>query len=71
MAKTKKVGVTGKYGPRYGRTIRQTVKGISETQRSLHKCTSCLNISVKRISVGIWQCKKCGLKFAGKAYKPS
>ncbi len=68
--KTKKVGVTGRFGARYGSTIRKRVKAIEEKSRALHKCPRCQSIKVKRIAVGIWQCKKCGLKFAGGAYEP-
>jgi large subunit ribosomal protein L37Ae len=65
---TKKVGITGKYGPRYGRVIREKV--LSVTKKKTHYCPACLRPSVKRQAAGIWFCRKCGLKFAGKAYKP-
>ena len=68
--RTKKVGVTGRFGARYGSTIRKRVKAIEEKSRSLHKCPRCQSIKVKRIAVGIWYCRKCGLKFAGGAYEP-
>ena len=32
-------------------------------------CPQCLNMSIKRVASGIWSCKKCGLKIAGKAYR--
>ena len=57
-----------RFGSRYGRTPKKRFGKIEEIQRSLHKCPFCRNIQVKRLSVGIWQCKKCEMKFTGKAY---
>ena len=71
MVRTKKVGITGKYGVRYGKTIRDQVIAASRTQKAWHKCSYCLRFSVRRVSAGIWECRKCGHKFAGKAYKPA
>jgi len=67
--RTKKVGITGKYGARYGRVIREKV--LSATKAKKHPCPACLRPSMRRESAGIWRCRKCGLKLAGKAYKPS
>lgn len=69
MARTKKVGPAGKFGVRYGKRIRERFIDVHKVRRSA--CPNCLNPGLKRISTGIWKCKKCGLKFAGKAYKPS
>ncbi|MBI2652557.1 hypothetical protein HYX00_03780, partial [Candidatus Woesearchaeota archaeon] len=44
---------------------------IETEQRKLHKCPYCHKIAVKRIAVGIWNCKKCNVKFTGKAYSVS
>ena len=42
MAKrTKKVGVTGKYGTRYGSTIRKIVKKFEIQQRASYICPVC------------------------------
>ena len=71
MGRTKKVGITGKYGVRYGRTIRKRVLSVMEEKTAAHQCPSCLRPSVKREAPGIWFCKKCGMKFAGKAFKPA
>ncbi len=70
MGRTKKVGITGRFGARYGSTIRQRVIAIEKGLRAKHACPNCLKNTLKRVSAGIWECKKCGLKFAGKAYKP-
>lgn len=69
MPRTKKVGPAGRYGPRYGTRIRQRIAGL-EPGKGRHTCPRCLKPGVKRIAAGIWECRKCGLKFAGKAYKP-
>lgn len=70
MGKTKKVGTTGRFGPRYGLRIRKLVKKIEEKQKAKHLCPYCKNKGqVKRISVGIWNCGKCNSKFTGRAYE--
>jgi large subunit ribosomal protein L37Ae len=68
MGRTKKVGQAGKFGVRYGKTIREKFIGGQKTRDGV--CPSCLGNKVNRVSAGIWKCRKCGLKFAGKAYKP-
>merc|ERR1711878_23262 len=74
MAKrTKKVGVTGKYGTRYGASLRKTVKKMEISQHSKYTCTFCGKDSMKRHCVGIWQCKvkNCRMKVAGGAWNYS
>ncbi|EJT50442.1 60s ribosomal protein l37a [Trichosporon asahii var. asahii CBS 8904] len=62
--RTKKVGVTGKYGTRYGASLRKTVKKMEITQHARYACPSC----GKRTAVGIWKCKGCAKQYAGGAY---
>eukprot|EP00434_Breviolum_minutum_P021514 symbB.v1.2.018985.t1/scaffold1531.1/size113404/4 len=74
MAKrTKKVGITGKYGTRYGASLRKIIKRYEIQQRARYMCSFCgkeissglqpLQISksqaenVKRVAGGIWKCK--------------
>ena len=68
MAKTKKVGSTGRFGVRYGPTVKQRLLALERKQKASYACPNCHKIRVKRLSVGIWQCSKCNIKFAGKAY---
>ena len=71
MAKrTKKVGPVGRFGARYGVRPRARVRNIELMQKSKHICPSCGHLKVKRVSTSIWQCGKCGIKFAGGAYYP-
>jgi large subunit ribosomal protein L37Ae len=71
MAKrTKKVGPAGRYKARYGVKARTRIRNVEVIQKSKHLCPSCGHKKVKRISTSIWQCKKCGVKFAGGAYFP-
>jgi len=67
MAK-KKVGSAGRFGVRYGKTIRKRISEIEKKQKTIYKCPYCFKTKVKRVSVGIWHCKKCDAKFTGKAY---
>ena len=49
MAKrTKKVGITGKYGTRYGASLRKTVKKMEISQHSKYLCTFCGKDKMKR-----------------------
>lgn len=57
-----------RFGSRYGRRVRLRYGLIEREQRKLHKCPYCNKIKAKRISVGIWECRKCKSKFTGKAY---
>jgi len=76
MAKrTKKVGITGKYGTRYGSTIRKIVKKFQIQQRASYICPVCgkviwlfIKSAVRRVAAGIWKCRGCKTTFAGGAY---
>ncbi len=70
MRRTKKVGPSGRFGSRYGKGVKKKLVEIERVQKGKHKCPNCLKLGLKRISPGIWECKKCGLKFAGNAYDP-
>ena len=66
--KEKIPGSVKRFGPRYGRSTKLKFGKIEKSQRKLHKCPYCHKVKEKRISVGIWKCKKCNAKFTGKAY---
>lgn len=71
MGKTKKIGPTGGLGARYGATVRKRyIEVVTETKKR-HRCPECQAGTVKRQSVGIWKCRKCGFTFTGGAYTPS
>ena len=68
--KTTKVKSSGRFGARYGVSIRKGIRNIEVIERAKHECPECKQISVKRFSSGIWQCRHCGYKFVGGAYYP-
>jgi len=71
MAKrTKKVGSVGRFQSRYGVRARTITKNIEIIQKGKQVCPICGHKKVKRISTGIWQCRKCGAKYTGGAYIP-
>ncbi|KAF2017181.1 ribosomal protein L37ae [Aaosphaeria arxii CBS 175.79] len=69
--RTKKVGITGKYGTRYGASLRKQVKKIEISQHARTTCQFCGKTAVKRKAVGIWECKACRKVSAGGAYTVS
>ncbi|KAK4173108.1 ribosomal protein L37ae [Triangularia setosa] len=66
--RTKKVGIAGKYGVRYGASLRKQLKRIEAPQHARYLCPFCGRNSIKRASTGIWQCKGCNKTMAGGAY---
>ena len=69
MAKrTKKVISVGRFQSRYGVRARSRVRNIETYQRAKHPCPSCGHIKFRRTGTSIWECQKCGAKFAGGAY---
>ncbi|KAK4218104.1 60S ribosomal protein L43 [Rhypophila sp. PSN 637] len=69
--RTKKVGISGKYGTRYGASLRKLVKKQETSQHARYTCTFCGKDSVRRSAVGIWNCKSCKKSMAGGAYTVS
>ncbi|HIJ11792.1 TPA: 50S ribosomal protein L37ae [Candidatus Woesearchaeota archaeon] len=61
---------TKRFGSRYGRKPKTKFAKIEAQQRAKHKCNACSKIAVRRLAMGIWQCTKCDIKFAGRAYIP-
>jgi large subunit ribosomal protein L37Ae len=70
MARTKKVGSTGRFGSRYGAKLRRRVLDIDDRRKEPTRCPACATKALKRQAVGLWKCSKCDLLFAGGAYVP-
>ena len=71
MAKrTQKAGATGRFGPRYGVSVRRNAGMAMKKKSSKYTCPVCHYKQVTRQSVGIWSCGKCGHTFAGGAWEP-
>jgi len=69
MATEKKsLGTAKRFGVRYGPTLKQKVAAIEASSRADHECPYCGKVKAHRLSVGIWECRKCATKFTAKAY---
>jgi len=68
MAVVKQHGSVKRFGARYGTKTKYRFGKIESEQRKLHKCLYCNKVKVKRVAMGIWQCRACDSKFVGKAY---
>uniref|UniRef100_A0A0G4IDF1 Ribosomal protein L37a n=1 Tax=Chromera velia CCMP2878 TaxID=1169474 RepID=A0A0G4IDF1_9ALVE len=71
LMERRSVGVTGKYGTRYGAACRKLVKKFEISQHAKYNCPFCGKDSVKRSAVGIWSCKSCKKIMAGGAWTMS
>ena len=68
MTVKRRLGSIKRFGPRYGRGVKIRFGVIEAEQRQRYPCPYCRAVRVKRVAAGIWQCRKCGSKFAAKAY---
>ncbi|HDJ21816.1 MAG TPA: 50S ribosomal protein L37ae [Candidatus Bathyarchaeota archaeon] len=68
MPKKKRVNVGLR--TRGGSTLRKRYGRVVKAMRASHRCPNCVSPSVRRVSVGLWSCRKCGYTFAGGAYTP-
>lgn len=66
--RTKKVGSTGWMGPRYGIRIRRRVLEIDRGRKKSWACPRCSTVTLKRVSSGVYECHRCGTRFASQAY---
>ena len=48
--RTKKVHITGKYGTRYGASLRKDVKKMEITQHSKYTCSFCGKVGTKALT---------------------
>lgn len=67
--KTKKVGITGKYGTRYGSSLRKIIKKFEISQHSKYFNPFTGAHTLKRDAIGIWKCSQTGLQIAGGAWE--
>ena len=67
-SKSKKTKSAGRFGARYGRSVRVKLVNVEQKQRKKQKCPYCGKMGVKRLSKGIWHCRKCDKKFASDTY---
>lgn len=65
-----KTRTAAKFGSRYGVGIRRSWLKVEDKQRQKHSCPFCGFKKVKRVSRGIFSCKKCGKRFSGGAFLP-
>ena len=71
MAIPKAIASIKRFGARYGRTVKHKFGAVEAMQRRKYKCPYCSKPSLKRVSLGIWQCRKCNAKIASRAYTVS
>ncbi|HII14952.1 MAG TPA: 50S ribosomal protein L37ae [Nanoarchaeota archaeon] len=69
MRMTKKVlKSAARFGARYGKRLKAKIVAVESLQKQKQPCPYCMRDTAKRVSAGIWECKKCGAKFTGNAY---
>ena len=67
MAKGRSASLRG-LGAKYGLKPRKKFTAVHRLLKTKRKCSECGSSKFGREAVGIWSCKKCGLKVAGFAY---
>ncbi|MEM2929485.1 MAG: 50S ribosomal protein L37ae [Thermoproteota archaeon] len=57
-------------GVRYGFSLRGRYIQVLKRRKAWYNCPKCGTGVLKRLSVGVWSCRKCSHTFAGGAYEP-
>lgn len=70
MGRVKKTGPTARFGGRYGTAPRKRRAEAEVKMKQAYPCPKCGANIVRRVSVGVWGCRKCGYIFTGGAYVP-
>jgi len=68
MGGAKGLGPMKRFGVRYGRTVKHKRAKLEREQKKPQVCPYCRRPKAKRLSIGIYECKKCKSKFTGRAY---
>lgn len=68
--RARRTGSAGRFGARYGRVARKRISEIEAGMREDHSCPECGANKIGREGTGIWECGKCGYRFAGGTYRP-
>jgi large subunit ribosomal protein L37Ae len=69
--RTKKVGPAGRFGARYGVTVRKRIADVEIECKGRHECPVCHGVTMGRTATGIWVCRRCGTRMASSSYKPT
>lgn len=71
MGKTKVTTIAARFGARYGSSLRKRWRDVMLRRYAKYTCPYCgTEKKMLRLAFGIWQCPKCGVKWAGAAYTP-
>lgn len=62
------VGIAGKYGARYGASLRKMAKKFESLAVATYVCSFCGKKTVRRKAGGIWNCRGCKIVVAGGCY---
>ena len=68
LFRSKKVGIVGKFGTKFGATLRKIVKKFEVTKKAKYLSPFTGKECVRRQAVGIWHCKQSDRKIAGGAW---
>ena len=69
--RTKKVGISGRYGVRYGASLRRHARKIEQLAPTRYEDPFSGKKNVRRVATGIWYCPSSGKTVAGGAYSMS
>ena len=69
--RTRKVGIMGKFGTRYGAALKKMAKKLIESSASTYVCPFCGKDAIRRSAVSVWKCRRCQKIIAGGAWQLS